>query len=162
MQEYRFVDPYDNLRVLKPRGHYLLVRRCKMPGSTFLVGEPRFDVLVPFRREGQETSDLADAAEKSLSEKILNPICKVLAVGPDVGKPRSKKELRRLRLVEIDEKGREYVKDQRFVGREGDFVGLPESAGSGRMFRGVTGYEYDILVDEGELQGAYIPAEKAA
>lgn len=162
MYEHRYVDPYDRIRTLKPRGHYLLVRRCKMPNSSFLVGEPRADVVVPFRRPGETSESIAAAAERSLSENLTNQICKVLALGPDVGRPRRKKDLRAARLVEYDEEGRETLKNQMFVGEVGDFVGLPEHASSGRMFRGVTGYEYDLLVDEGELQGAYIPASEAA
>jgi len=162
MSGYQYADPWDRIRTLSPRGHYLLVRRCKVPVKTFLVGEPRPDVVVPFGREGQTGEAFAETVEKSLAGRIENPICEVLAVGPDVGKSRSKRELKRLRLVDADEQGRESVKDHVFTGAVGDMVALPESAASGRMFRGATGYEFDLLVDEGELRGAYIPKSEAA
>jgi len=160
---YQYVTPYGKIQTLTPTGHYLLVRRCQAPISKFLVGEKKYDVRVPFKREGAgDDETLAMAVSDSLAQNIENPICQVLAVGPDVGKPRTKKELRKLRLVERDGQGRETPMNLIFTGNLGDFVALPEHAASGRMIRGVTGYEFDLMVDEGELQGAYIPREKVA
>ena len=124
---------------------------------------PAKAVHIPFRREGDSDDQaFSTAVEDSLSMNLDQPLCKVLAVGPDVGKPRSKKDLRRLRLVSIEKGGKETLKDVVFTGKVGDFVGLPEHAGSGRMLRGVTGWEYDLLVDEGELHGAYLPEGEVA
>jgi len=160
---YQYITPYRKIQTLAPTGHYLLVRRCKAPVSKFLVGEKKYDVKIPFKREGAgDDETLATAVADSLAQNIENPICQVLAIGPDVGKPRTRKELRKLRLVERDGQGRETPMNLMFTGAIGDFVALPEHAASGRMIRGVTGYEFDLMVDEGELQGAYIPQEKVA
>jgi len=160
---YLYVNPCGVIQTLKPTGHYLLVRRCKAPLSKFIVGEKKYEPMIPFRHEGAGDDEvLATAVAESLAENIENPICQVLAVGPGVGQTRTKKELRKLRLVERDGQGRETPMDITFTGAVGDFVALPEHAASGRMMRGITGYEFDLMVDEGELQGAYIPQEKGA
>jgi len=160
---YQYVTPYGKIQTLTPTGHYLLVRRCQAPVSKFLVGEKKYDVNIPFKREGAgDDETLAMAVSDSLAQNIENPICQVLAVGPDVGKWRSSEELSKLRLVTHDFRDEEVPMDIMFTGKVGDFVALPEHASSGRMIRGVTGYEFDLMVDEGELQGAYIPREKVA
>lgn len=151
----------DEIKKLTPRGHYLLVRRHKTPVDQFLVDGDWHPTSIPFQKDGSQADreEFIQTAVESLAQNIENPLCEVLAIGPDVGKPRPRKELKRLRLVEFDTKGKERLKDCIFVGKVGDTVGLPECAGSGRMFRGVTGQEFDVMVDEGELIGAYIPKD---
>ena len=151
------------IKTLKPTGHYLLVRRHKTPVDRFLLNGEFMPTSIPFDAGRTDADKAAFAASvvDSMAKQLDNPLCEVLAVGPDVGKPRTRKELKSLRLVEYDARGRERLKDCIFVGKVGDTVALPENAGSGRMFRGVTGQEFDIMVDEGELTGAYIPREAA-
>ena len=159
---YSYVENGE-VKTLKPHGHYMLVRRHKTPVDRFLVDGEFRPTSIPFDsgRTSADREAFAESVADSLAKQIDNPMCEVLALGPDVGKPRTRKELKALRLVEYDGRGGERLKDCIFIGKIGDTVALPESAGSGRMFRGVTGQEFDLMVDEGELIGAYIPREAA-
>ena len=162
-KSYSYVDN-GKVKTLKPRGHYMLVRRHKTSVDRFLVDGEFMSTPMPFDadRTDADREAFVESVVDSFAKQLDNSMCEVLALGPDVGKPRSRKELKALRLVEYDgQSGRERIKDCIFVGKPGDTVALPENAASGRMFRGVTGQEFDLMVDEGELIGAYIPRESS-
>lgn len=131
---YCWRDNNDKVQSLRVTGHRLLVRKTAKPDSDYILEGPDRQIQTP-----DFLNVSIGAILGALTEDTSHNICEVLAVGPDCGKPRTKKERKRLGL-----KGQTV-----FEGKVGDFVVLPEH--SPNLFNGVTGKPYDILVDEGEL-----------
>ena len=89
----------------------------------------------------------------SLVKNYGSYVCEVLAVGPKCGTPRDRmdwKNLNRNQPVNL-----QVARHLNNPAVPGDFVILPERSLRGRMWVGVTGRDYDVLVDECEVIAVY-------
>jgi len=114
-------------------GHKILCRRCKADTDAFLIGE--------LEKEPQEVISMIE----SYSDMPTNWV-EVLAIGPDVGKayPLELRKKYNLKGAAIG-----------FPLEQGMFAILPDQTPTGRMWRGVTGYECDIMTEDHVPIGYY-------
>ena len=124
---FTWTDESGREHTLNMLGHKMLCRRCKRSIDNFLIGEPE---------------EITDTTAKQVLESLSNgqtQFAEILAIGPEVGAAYPMDLIKKYKLkasainvpVEV-----------------GDFVVLPEQDTNGRMWRGVTGYEFDVVVED--------------
>jgi hypothetical protein len=124
-------DRAGKINACKVAPNKFLLRKCKKPSTSFLIGEAKTD------------SRVADAIMEELTGRpsmvYADGWCEVLAVG----------EKREYTAMELDK----YEIPEGFCSpvKKGDLVCIPESSKYGRHWRcGVTGLDYDVVVEEWE------------
>ena len=128
-------------RMLRVFGRRLLVRRCKADASKYLIGEATGAVPSGIPAFLVQT---ADEHLAGLEGGFCN-FCEVLAVGPRCGTPLSDKEKDEAKKARRAKESGWNALDNPV--RPGDFVVVPDASTFAR-FRGVTGAEYDLMIDE--------------
>ena len=122
-------------------GHRLLVRRCERDQSEFFVGTPK----------PGEVPRLAELVVEAMTTAGWCHWCEVLAVGPDVGKKRTPAQMLKFKCRKVHGDDPDFQIPIHVEAGDlsvGDLVILPEgSMYRNTRFRGVTGKEYDSIVD---------------
>ena len=126
-------DDDKKLQVCRVRPNYMLLRKCKKPATTFLIGES----------QDEENSRLVEGILQDITERpdfrYSDGWCSVLAVGDK--REWSKDEIKRY----------DIPKGYHCPAKRGDLVCIPESSQYGCHWRcGITGKDYDIVVAEFE------------
>lgn len=138
MDTFLYLDDADVEHTIRVLGHRVLVLKCKVNQSRYLVAEPE---------KNQEDGGLDDLMLESMlrKDRIGNNICEVLALGSKCGKRRSKAEAKR------------FGYDREMVNpiKVGDFVALPEKAEN--LYRGMCGSDDLVMIDENEIICYYVP-----
>jgi hypothetical protein len=138
---FNYTDKEGNEKSMRVLGHNLLVRRCERNSSEFLIGST-----------DKPLSNDARMMVDSMSKQGWCHWCHVLAIGPDANKPRSPEQMKRF----VARKPTALSTEVKYAIpwgvacediRIGDFVVLPEVSETNTQWRGVTGYEYDVLTD---------------
>lgn len=153
-ENYYFTDDHGVERTLSVTGHRMLVRKCELDGDNFLIGEAG-KVEIP-----EEFLSIGQTQLNSLVKNYRSYVCEVLAVGPLCGRARDRMDWKRLnRNQPVNLRVARHLNNP---AEPGDFVILPERSLRGRMWVGVTGRDYDILVDECEVIAVYRGGADAA
>ena len=174
MDKFSYVNSHNVLRHARLRGHLVLARKCEKNESDFIVGASTQQL----ERHRAENPDLARKAEMVIETMVAHYSinwCVVLAVGPKVGMRRTEKEMDPFRVGRDSRGKHSYRWGTKRPGKHrpikhygiprhvnnpvkpGDFIILPETSIWERMWRGITGSEHELIVDECEIKMIYSP-----
>ena len=144
-----FTDRVVNLTLT---GHKMLVRKCIKDQREFLVGD--INNAVEANMPAHLRVDMEAYLKKFSHECDMN-WCRVLAVGPKCNTRRSKQDMKFFTLP--PKLRREYHHKYSIPwtvcnpAERGDYVVLPEVSQHARMWRGATGKDEDVIIDECEI-----------